>query len=186
MGAQWARISLIPPCLRQRVDFALLDFQQLHFRLQRRRRDPEFGGGAIWPRDFSPALGQSGFDHLPLLILKGSRQPTCRLRPPWLLDHQPRFVDRKRFVAAEDERPLDDVLQLTNIARPRVPLAQLQRALFDPPDSFPHLLRELPDEVLDQQRYVFFASPEGWHLDREDIQPVEQVRPESPGGDRSR
>ena len=48
-------------------------------------------------------------------------------------------------------------------------------------DVLRHLFGEFFDEVLDQQRNVFFALSQRRYLDREDIQSIEQVRTKCAG-----
>ena len=84
----------------------------------------------------------------------------------------------------QDDRTLDDILQLANVSRPRISLAELQCPLVDPVDPLGHLLGETLDEVLDQNRNVLAPFSERRHLNRKDIQSVEQIRSERPVGDR--
>src|SRR5258708_26295011 len=75
---------------------------------------------------------------------------------------EPRLVDPERVAAAKDHRSLDDVLQLANIARPVVGLAQLQGLLVDLPDVFSSLGRIAPHVVLDEQRNIALAGAALW------------------------
>src|SRR5205814_7826492 len=54
---------------------------------------------------------------------------------------EPRLVNPECVAAPEDHRSLDDVLQLANVARPFVGLAQLQGLLVDLADLFSRLGR---------------------------------------------
>src|SRR4029077_7097271 len=82
--------------------------------------------------------------------------------------------------AAKDHRPLDNVLELANVPWPRVRLTELQRATIDLANSLRHLFRKSLDEVFDQDRKIVFTLAERRHLDWKHIQPIEQIRPESP------
>jgi hypothetical protein len=74
-------------------------------------------------------------------------------------------------------------LQFTNIARPIVPLAQIQSFPVNPADVFPHFFAKSLYEVLHKHRDIFFPIPQSRDLDREDIQPVKQIGPEGSCGD---
>ena len=59
-----------------RNEFVFLYLELLNFPVERRTRNSELDGRAIWPRHFSFALGQSGFDHVLFLIPEGLCQST--------------------------------------------------------------------------------------------------------------
>jgi hypothetical protein len=50
-------------------------------------------------------------------------------------------------------------------------------------NPFAHLLGEPLDEVLDQDRNIFTTFSQWRHLNRKDVQSIEQIRSERPGGD---
>ena len=81
----------------------------------------------------------------------------------------------KRPAPCQEDSSLDEVLEFTNVARPgpsRQSLHDSRRNRFDP---LLHFLRELLDEIADEQRNVFFAVPQRRNTDRKDIQPLVQV-----------
>jgi hypothetical protein len=82
---------------------------------------------------------------------------------------------QKGIPSAEDYKSLGDILQLTNIAWPRIGLAQPERIFVDLADLLARHLRVVLHEVLDQHRNVFLAVPKRRHVDGENIQPVEEV-----------
>src|SRR5262249_29532831 len=88
------------------------------------------------------------------------------------------------FTLAQDNRPLDHILQLTDIAGPIVCLKQLQSFLVNVLDPFPSLACVAFDEVFHEQRYVVFTVAERRHSDGEHIQPVKEVTAEGSGGHR--
>src|SRR5262249_38474353 len=76
-----------------------------------------------------------------------------------------------------------DVLQLTNVPRPRVSRAELERALLDRANTLRHGFGEPLDEVLYEHRDVFSPLSQRRYLDGEDVQAVEKIRAESARGD---
>src|SRR5262249_22324834 len=75
----------------------------------------------------------------------------------------------------QDDGPLDDVLQLSNVARPGVRAQAPQRRLRDLLDAPADARRELGHQEVDQQRQVFPAFAEGRQVDREDAEAVVEV-----------
>src|SRR5260221_10466553 len=96
---------------------------------------------------------------------------------------EPCRVDPQRVPTAKDHRALYDVLQLANIARPVVGLAELQGLLVDLPDVLSSLRRIAPDELLDKHRNIALTVTQRRHFDREDVQPVEKIRAKRAIGD---
>jgi hypothetical protein len=83
------------------------------------------------------------------------------------------------FVLLGQERdPLDDVPNLTDVAGPGPPHQPLDRRLGEP-----QLARELGRERIRQLGNVLRALRERRDVDRDDVEPVEEVLPESPFGD---
>ena len=78
-------------------------------------------------------------------------------------------------VAAEDDEPLDNVAEFAYIAGPTALLqggdGRAVEGLFSPTLLGTNLL----GEVIDEERYVFFAVVETGHVDWYDIEPVEEV-----------
>ena len=67
---------------------------------------------------------------------------------------EPGFVDGERTAVAEDDGPLDDILQLANIARPAVGLEQIERRFLD--------MLDLVIEIDDTAASVADPSGPGW------------------------
>src|SRR4030095_5289961 len=95
---------------------------------------------------------------------------------------QPRLVDRERVAIAENDGPLDDVLQLTNVARPLICLEELHRPTLDRPDFLGFSSRIAVDQIFDEQGNVTHAISQRWDLDRKHIQPIKEILPEGAGG----
>ena len=100
----------------------------------------------------------------------------------WALDRrsggQPALVDREFVGVAHDHRPLNHVLQLAHIARPRIRPQVIERPLVDAPDRLARLPRVAIDEVLDQQRDVVGPLAKRRHRDGKHVQPVEEIAAE--------
>ena len=84
---------------------------------------------------------------------------------------------------AQDDGPLDVVLQLADVARPVVVAEQPHRLGVDPADLAAVLLGVALQEELDQERDVVAALAEGGQVDRHDVEPVVQVLAEPAGVD---
>jgi len=96
----------------------LFDSELFDLRFQRRRRNPEFRRSPARASDLSATLHQGRFDQALFLILERLWQWISSIRAQWSLVRQPRLVYRKRIATAQDDRTLDNVLQLANVARP--------------------------------------------------------------------
>ncbi len=62
-------------------------------------------------------------------------------------------------------------------------LAKRQGSLVDPSDLLLGFLRIALHEVLDQHRNIFFPLPERRHVNREDVQPIEEIGSKRAGRD---
>src|SRR5262249_25999625 len=71
---------------------------------------------------------------------------------------------------------------LTDVARPAIGLKQFEGLFVDRPDILPYPACVTLHEVFEQQQNVVLTLPEGWHLDGKYIEPIEEVRAESPIG----
>src|SRR5215467_4166325 len=107
-------------------------------------------------------------------FLKGAR----------LLEIRREGVGLEHVPAAEHQRSLDHVLELTNIAGPTVVLEDRERLRADALHGFPELGRDFPDEMRGQERDVFPALAERWQLDGNDVEPIEEVLAQDPVGHR--
>src|ERR1700722_10444771 len=97
-----------------------LDLQLLDFRVQRRSGNSEFRCRTLWASDFPLAFSQCGFNDFSLLILESVCQRAWQLLPGRLRASQPSLFDAKGLPTAQNYRSLNDVLQLTDISRPRI------------------------------------------------------------------
>src|SRR3981189_1995750 len=153
-----------------------LDLQLLDFRVQRRSGNSEFRCRTFWASDFPPAFSQCGFNDFSLLILESVWQGAWQFLPDWLRAGQPSLFDPKGIAAAQDHRSLNDVLQLTDISRPRIGLAQFKRIHVDFANLLAGFLRVSLNEVLNQHRNILLALAQRRYLNRENVEPVKQVR----------
>src|SRR5262249_50754318 len=123
-----------PVGLSAEPEIALADLQSLDPVLESRRGHLKLGRRAGWPRDSSSALGQGSLDDL-LLAARGPgrrRRAGLGSRSRRLLG-QPQLVHGEDLTRAQDDGPLDDVLQLTDVPWPVVGRKQLERLLVDRP-----------------------------------------------------
>src|SRR5882724_7825061 len=131
-----------------------VDSQLPDLRLERLPGYAELGGGTGSPRDRARALPQRLLDHLPLALDEVGDQRSSRRAGLRLNSRKPRLIDREGIPVAQDHTPLDDVLQLANVARPIVRLELVQSALRHVSNDLAGLLGEPTDEGLDEQRDI--------------------------------
>src|SRR3990167_4348987 len=79
------------------------------------------------------------------------------------------------LAASEHERALDDVLELADVPGPPVLLEDGEGLGRHPPDALAELGGDLLDEVRDERRDVLATLAKRWQMDRDDVQPVEEV-----------
>jgi hypothetical protein len=97
---------------------------------------------------------------------------------------QPRLVNRQGVGLAHDHGALDDVLELSHVARPCIGLEQRERAWVDPADHLAGLLGIAIDEVLRQQADIRRPLAQRRHADRKHVDAVVEVAAERPRGNR--
>ena len=91
----------------------------------------------------------------------------CRRRLKWRnFQHRP---------SRKDDRALDHMFQFANIPWPGIPAQSLHSLRSDALDALLHSLRELRQEILDQQRNVLTPLTQRRHRDGKNIQPVKQI-----------
>ena len=92
----------------------------------------------------------------------------------------------ERVAARQDDGALDDVLQLADVARPRVVHEAVERAARRL-QARPAVLRAVEaEEVVDEERNVLAPSAQGRRGDRDDVEAVEEVLAEAPRADLAR
>ena len=82
---------------------------------------------------------------------------------------------RAHLRVADDDRALDGVLELADVARPVVAHQHVDRRRRDPLDVLPVLARELLEEVVGEQQDVRLPLAQRRHEDREHVQPVVEI-----------
>jgi hypothetical protein len=168
--------TLIPrPCRRRRTPELVADRLDVHAELTRR-----FGlvvahpaerlhyqhalglgrGRPYWDHDCSGSISDRPLEE---------RRQVVRLNPPG---------------TGEDHGALDDVAQLSYVARPAVAAHQPLGVIADPLDARAVLGVELPYEVLREQVNIALTLPKRRQGDGEDVEPVEQVAAQGPLLDR--
>ena len=95
-------------------------------------------------------------------------------------------VDVQISAAAQHGDPLHQVLELAHVARPVVAAQDLERGVGDRLDLGAALLVQHLEEVHHEQRDVLAPLAQRRHLDRDHVEPVEEVLAEAPVADRRR
>ena len=102
-------------------------------------------------------------------------EPRARLRDRDVERHVLQVQHRSR---GQHDRAVDDVLQLTHVARPVVAGEHLERARRHAAHVAPAVARRLADEVLHEMRNVLPPLAQRRQAQRDDVQSVKQVFPE--------
>src|SRR5208337_49498 len=102
--------------------------------------------------------------------VKGAFRLNCKR-----LSREPAFIHRKDFCLAHDYRSLNYILQFADVTRPGVRLEKVQGLFVYSPYGLSRFSCVTINEVLDQQGNVFFSFAQGRNLNRENIQPIEEV-----------
>src|SRR5262249_43126376 len=155
------------------------DPELLHSGLQGGRLHSEERGGA--PRAADPPSGdlEHPQDVLPLDLLQGPDGSAVGARAGGL---QPGARIQARPLA-QDDGPLDDVLELSNVPGPRVGPERGHGRIGDARNPLAQTSGIPMREVPDQERDVLGPFPKWRYTDREDAQAVVEVGAKHPGPD---
>src|SRR5207244_9753106 len=128
------------------------------------------------PGQSPPAFAQGSLNHLFLLGSKLLRQFQLAFRIVCKrLSRQPTLIHGEIFGFEHNHGPLDDVLQLADIAGPGIRYKKIQSLFVYSVDVLSCFSSETVDEVLDQQRNVFSSFSERRNFDRKNVEPVKQI-----------
>src|SRR5437667_4533349 len=83
----------------------------------------------------------------------------------------------------QEDTPLDGMIELADIPRPRMPLKRLRRGCIKSRHRFPITLGITAQKMVREQRNVLTAFPERRQVNFDGVQAEEQVLPETAGGD---
>src|SRR5262249_37769864 len=115
--------------------------------------------------------GPSGTGHI-------CRGYGCFLLVPWPGDRKQVLIKSQHTARTENDCPLDNVLQLTNVARPGVVRQHLHGFLHDSTDPLPQLAAEPVHKEVRKQRDVAATLPKRRQSHRQHVQTIEKIRPE--------
>src|SRR3954467_1554687 len=149
-------------------ELMLVDAQSRDLRLQRLTGHAQPGGSARWAPYTAAGLRQSTLDHLSFEVRRCRHERTRSSGLPVRLDDQPTLVDGEYVAIAQDDRPLDDVLELSHVAGPVVRLKQREGILAHVSDCLSGLLRVALDQVLHEQRDVIETLTQRRNADGKD------------------
>src|SRR6266496_16615 len=141
--------------------------------------DSEHVGGLALVR---ARFGDDLHDMLALEPTHGSAEIT-RERPGRARQVPRHVLQRDQVAAAEDHRPLQDVLQLAHVALPRLTDERPERIPLHAEEPRAELGVEPVDEMVDQERDVAATLAQGGELEVQDVQPVEEIRAEAAARD---
>src|SRR5258708_20954605 len=193
-----ARIAgTVADLILQQISFFAAEAELLHLHLQALARDLEQlrRAGHVAAGHFQSAHDQVPLDglHLPLddLLERPRRRArddagrTVRLvrRGRALAQRGGQIGGADGYALGEEDGALEDVLQLADVAGPRVGGQRGQRVVLDGPDVLLQPRVVLLPEVLDEERNVLAPLAQGRQEDRHHVEPVEEVLAEPAGGD---
>src|SRR5713226_9310974 len=92
-----------------------------------------------------------------------------------LLQVQGKVLGLDRPIAGQHDRPLDDVLQLAQVARPRIPIQQIQGVGRDPLHLLVDPRFRLAQEVIGEDGKILHALTEAGERDREGVESIEEI-----------
>src|SRR5262249_48379858 len=87
----------------------------------------------------------------------------------------------ERPIAREDDRALNDIFELPDIAGPVIGLEQLERASLDPSDRASKTRSVLGGKVLRERQNIFAPLAQRGHADGKNVQAVKEIVAEAPG-----
>src|ERR1700730_1145998 len=140
-----------------RATVALVDPERPNLRFERRPWNPQSCRGPGGPEQAPTARAQGILDDG--LLARGEGTGQAQLAFDRRGCGQPAFVDGEFVGVRHDDRPLDDVLQLTDVPRPRIRLQAIERLFADTSKGPARLSPVPPDEFLDQHRNVLPPFP---------------------------
>src|SRR5262249_2798833 len=152
--------------------------------------DPAAEGIRVEPQDARRAPGPldhsaRGFERRPdvraLELLERAR--SVGLDPGGARGREHVLIDLEDRAAREDRSPLDDVLKLADVARPGVGGQAVHARAAEAVQALAEPLGQRAEEEVEEERNVAAPLPQSRDADREDVQAVEQVSPESAGVD---
>src|SRR6185369_9088224 len=82
---------------------------------------------------------------------------------------------RDQLSPGEDERPLDGVLQLADVAGPRVRHEKITRLAAEAGLELAHVAAQVTHEVIGEEQDIVTPLAQRWQMDAEDRQSVEKV-----------
>src|SRR5262245_58873571 len=193
---RWARHESVEVLLRSSVARAS-DSELLHPASEGIGMHPEDLGRSFGPLDDSSGALQSGDDMSPLGLFQGGSESRWRRLVEMLtgslgathVRSQPdRSGQKLPFqlegrTPREDDRSLDDVLQLADVTRPRVAHQPIHRLSGDRIDLATESPSEARKKELREQRNVRRPFTERRNPKRKDIEAVKKVRPKPSGAD---
>src|SRR5262249_9822289 len=117
MDGHYDHISSFTRCVAALVGGARvgpLDVMFSHLAIERCRLDPEQRGGAVRSVD-SAAAALDGVDNRLALTVRQARR---HIHGGWTF--QPGWIDIQGVTGADDHRPLNDIFQFADVARPGI------------------------------------------------------------------
>ncbi len=155
------------------------DAEPLHPRAERAGIEPELLGGVALAVDL-PAAGLEHAVHVRALDIVKTLED--RLTGRAVGGGVQYFVEVQRGSSREDERPLDHVLELADVSRPRVRHQRLHRALRHSLDAPSELGLAAVDVGPNEERDVLSPISQRRHLDGEDAEAEVEIAPENAVG----
>lgn len=120
-------------------------------------------------------LGQCLFNVFPGQIPRGFGFQGQSLTGAEVDHFQGKTVDIDQSARAEKTAVLQGVFQLPDVSGPFIAHEDIHDRFADPENLFLEFAAEIPAEIIDEQRDVFFAFPQGGQRNRQNFEPVIQI-----------
>ena len=109
----------------------LVDFERPDLRFERRSRDAEPRRRPSRAGNAALARGERRLDSRSLVGGQFVIQRRLSIRLDNALPHEPTLIDAQGIGVGDDDRPLDDILQFADVARPGIIAQQIERLFAD-------------------------------------------------------
>src|SRR5260221_4768792 len=109
----------------------LVDFERANLRFERRSWAPEPRRRSSRAGHAALARGERRLDSRSLVGCQFIIQRRLSIRLDDALPHEPTLIDAESIGIGHDDRPLDDILQFADVARPGIVAQQIERWFAD-------------------------------------------------------
>src|ERR1700689_971314 len=151
------------------------DSQLLHAKLQRGPLDAEARSRPIGAGEDPVGLLQDRKDVLPLHFLKRGEAIPIPISPLRRAGLEIAEGNLEQRALGKDDRSLDDILQLPDVARPGVTNQRVHGFRRDGVDLLGHIKSKVLREMTNKERYIVSALAQWRNVNGKDVQSIKQI-----------